>query len=141
MKFDRVYVPVWMWEEVPAGMWSEIESKQEAMAKAIAFTGDYKLYGSWMTRVVNEWPNSCLNALTDYSLNRKAWLGHSAVAMAIGIPEDITRAAWARLSDEQRLLANKEAERAIKLWEDNYSKSRGIHKDMGGQMLFGWNTR
>lgn len=135
MKFKRVYHPYWMWEEIEHNMWGDFSNKKIAIEKAVRFTGDHKLYGRFMMRVVNEWPISCENALTDYSLNRKAWVGHAACALANGIPEHITRIAWGRLTDEQRLLANKEAERAIQHWEYNYSKSFGLHQDMGGALL------
>jgi hypothetical protein len=134
-KFNRVYVPVGLWEEVRAGMWSEYGDKAAATALAKEFTSNHLLYGAWMLKVIREWPFSCENALTDYSLNRKAWVGHAAVAMALGIPEDITRAAWAELTDEQRLLANNQAKRAIELWELAYSESRGVREDVGGQVL------
>jgi ABC-type ATPase with predicted acetyltransferase domain len=103
---------------------------------AILFTGDHKLYGFYMNRVIAEWPISCENALTDYHINRKAWVGHAATAMALGCPEDITRSAWKELSYEQQLLANKEARGAIWKWEDSYRKSHGIQENLGSQMLF-----
>ena len=89
-----------------------------------------------MNRVVSEWNISCENALTDYSINRKAWIGHAATALALGCPEDITRQAWRFLTDEQQLLANKEADGAIKSWEYNYIKDRGLHIHVGEPMLF-----
>lgn len=135
MKFKRVYIPYWDWEEIDANMWGAVSNRRAAVNKAVEFTGDHKLYGRFMMRVVNEWPNSCKNALTDYSINRKAWVGHAAAALAHGIPEDITRLAWGKLSDEQRLLANKEAERAIQHWEYHYQKSNGLYPDMGSALL------
>jgi hypothetical protein len=91
-----------------------------------------------MQRVIKEWPISCENALTDYSLNRKAWVGHAACALALGCPEDITRQAWKELTYEQQLLANKEADGAIKAWEYNYIKDRGLYSNVGKPMLFEW---
>jgi len=135
VKFDRIYHPYWLWEEVDANMWGSVSNRKAALQKAIAFTGDHKLYGRFMQRVVAEWKYSCENALTDYSLSRKAWVGHAACAFAHGIPEDITRAAWRHLSDEQRVLANKEAERAIRVWEYGYAKSLGLCVDMGDTLL------
>lgn len=134
-KFERVYHPVTQWEEIAHNMWGEVADRQAAIASAIAFTGDHRSYGKSMMRVVLEWPISCENALTDNNLNRRAWVGHAAVALAIGIPEDITRIAWGHLTDEQRILANKEADRAIHVWSINYAKSRGILQDMGGSLL------
>ena len=140
-KFIREYVRVELWEEVPANMWGEVADNDAAIEAAVKFTGDHNLYGAYMERVISEWPNSCRNALTDYQINRKAWLGHAAVAMALRIPEDITRIAWGMLTDEQRILANKEAARFIAAWEADYSKDRSLSKDMGSQMLFGFDTR
>ena len=135
MRFDRVYLPYWDWEEIDANMWGSVSNRKAAIDKAIVFTGNHKLYGRFMARVVSEWPNSCRNALTDYSLNRKAWVGHAACALAHGIPEDITRLAWGKLTDEQRLLANKEAERAIQSWELDYAKSLGLCSGVGRSLL------
>jgi len=135
VRFERIYHPVWLWEECEANMWGDVGNRKAALEKAIKFTGDHKLYGRFMIRVIMEWKYSCENALTDYSLNRKAWVGHAACALAHGIPEDITRAAWGRLTDEQRLLANKEAERAIQQWEYDHAKSLGLHRDMEEPLL------
>lgn len=140
MRVKRVYHPIHLWEEIRANMWGEVSDKPEMTERAIAFTGDHVSYGSFMMKVVHEWPVSCENAFTDPSLNHKAWVGHAACAMAIGCPEDITRKAWGMLTDEQRFLANKEAERAIRVWWEHYSKNRELCKDLGGQVLFEWDS-
>lgn len=121
-------------------MWGDVDDKKKAVEQAIEFTGDAPLYGSYMQRVIREWPISCENALTDQYINRKAWLGHAAVALALRIPEDITRLAWGHLNYEQQLLANKEADAAIQTWEHTYIKDRKLHQYMGGPLLFGWDT-
>lgn len=116
-------------------MWGDVKDRKSMLSTAIDFTGDHKKYGKFMNRVIREWPVSCENALTDYSLNRKAWVGHAAVALALECPEDIVREAWSYLKDEQKHLANEEARKAIALWEYNYFKSRSVYKDMGGPLL------
>lgn len=135
-QLKRVYHPCHAWEEIKHGMWDDVDDRQVMLLKAIEFTGDHKRYGSFMIRVVNEWPISCENALTDSMLNQKAWVGHAACALAIGCPEDITRQAWGMLTDEQRFLANKEADRAIRVWRDAYTKDREVCENVGGEMLF-----
>ena len=133
----RVYKPFTEWEEIDHNMWGCVQDRKLWLKKAIKFTSDHKRYGRFMMRVVNEWPVSCENALTDSTLNRKAWVGHAACALALGCPEDITRQAWGMLTDEQQFLANKEAERAIRVWEYNYcSKDKHLHSDMDAEMLF-----
>lgn len=135
MRLTRVYHPYSEWEEVAAGMWAEVEDRKAHLERAVAFTGNHALYGAYMRRVIKEWPISCENALTDPQLNKKAWVGHAATALAIGCPEDITRQAWGLLTDEQRFLANKEADRAIREWEHAYRKDKGVHDPMGASLL------
>lgn len=132
----QVWHDVRNWEEVAHNMWGEVVDSKGALETAIAFTADHKLYGHYMGRVSREWPVSCENALTDPYLNQKAWIGHAAVALAHNIPEDITRQAWSYLTDEQKYLANKEAEREVAAWKMRYVQDHGIHKFMAGQMLF-----
>lgn len=132
----QVWHDVRNWEEVAHNMWGEVVDKKAALEAAIALTSDHRKYGYYMKRVAREWPVSCENALTDPYLNQKAWIGHAAVALALNIPEDITRQAWSYLSDEQKYLANQEAERTIAAWKMRYVEDHGIHKLMAGQMLF-----
>ena len=116
-QIEGIWHPYWSWEEVSHNMWGDIKGKAEWLAKAIEFTGDHELYGSWMMRVAKEWKYSCEHNLTKRDTNRKAWIGHAAVSMAIQCPEDIVRAAWSFLSPEQQDLANAKAQEAINYWE------------------------
>lgn len=135
MRFKRVWHPYWAWEEMAHGMWSDPVDRQSQLELAIEFTGDHIGYGSAMLRVVREWPISCENALTDAMLNRRAWVGHAACALMHRLPERIVREAWGHLRDEQQLLANKAAERAIVEWELSYAQSLGLSQDLGGSLL------
>ena len=119
----RVFHPYWMWEENKYNMWGKVKNRQEYLEKAIKFTGDHELYGSFMLRVANEWSYSCEHNLSGSWQNKKAWIGHAACALAFSCPEDITRQAWGFLSKEQQTLANQAAERAIKHWEIEYAKN------------------
>jgi hypothetical protein len=135
----RIYHPYDLWEENKYNMWGHAENKKEMLGRAIDFTGDHELYGEWMRAVVRDWKYSCENALTDMSQNRRAWIGHAAVAYAIQCPEDITRQAWGRLTKKQQDLANSEADKAIYEWE-NKRKNKRLYRDVGTQVLFKWNT-
>jgi len=138
MKFKRVWHPYTEWEETKFNMWGNVADKKEWIDKAIEFTSDHSEYGKYMKRVVREWPISCENALTDENLNKKAWIGHAACALAMRCPEYIVRKAWGYLTNEQQLLANREATHAIAEWSIDYSKSQGLCNEMGEQMLFDW---
>lgn len=98
-------------------MWGSVRDRQSWLKKAIEFTGDHELYGYWMLRVAKEWKHSCEHNLSGAWQNRRAWIGHAAVAMAIQCPEDIVRQAWGFLTEEQQRLANAAADRAIEYWE------------------------
>lgn len=106
-------------------MWQKIsdDDRPLMLQRAIAFTGDAELYGLWMIKVLDEWPISCEQNLSDRSMNRRAWIGHAASYLAIQSPEDVTREAWWQLSDAQRDAANAKADLAIKAWEEKYAQA------------------
>ena len=114
---DRIFHPYWVWEEVGFNMWGSVKNKKELLKKAIEFTGDHELYGSYMMRVAREWKNSCEHNLTNLEQNRKAWIGHAACALAFRCPEGIVREAWGYLTEQQQIDANNQADNAIKWWE------------------------
>ncbi len=87
--------------------------------KAIEFTGNDELYGKAMLRVIVEWPLTCLHNLSNIGINRRAFVGHAACSLEFNCPEIITRMAWSRLTDEQRIKANHKADLAIAQWEIN----------------------
>lgn len=104
-------------------MWADVDNVEYFLEKAVEFTGNHKLYGKWMIEVVKNWKYSCEHNLSNTTQNRQAWIGHAACALAFQCPEDIVRQAWWLLTDKQRELANKEADKAIKYWEKNiYAK-------------------
>jgi hypothetical protein len=70
--------------------------------------------------VADEWPASCEHNLTKPG-DKRAWIGHAAVAMAIKCPEDIVREAWGDLTDEQRERANAKASEAIAYWKSKHA--------------------
>ena len=125
---NRIYHPYTSWEEYKFGMWRKVERYQEEefFVKAVDFTGDAKLYGSWMLKVLDQWPVSCEQNLTTGGMNRRAWVGHAAACIAIECPEYITRLAWGYLSKQQQDDANAQADMAIQLWESNY-KNKSNH--------------
>jgi len=118
--FERHH-PFWLWEEVNHNMWGNVQDKAAWLQRAIDFTGDHRLYGSWMFKVADAWKYSCEHHLTKLETNRKPWIGHAAVALAIQCPEDIVREAWGHLSKEQQDLANAQAQAAIDYWERHHA--------------------
>lgn len=116
---EKVWHPYTSWECFRFGMWefTEARSRNLMLKKAIEFTGDAKIYGEWMMRVIVQWPISCEHHLSDSGTNRRAYVGHAAACLAIKCPEDITRKAWGHLSKHQQDEANYMADVAISAWE------------------------
>jgi hypothetical protein len=116
----RIWHPYTKWEDAANGMYKRFDSETRSfmLQNAVDFTGDHALYGEYMEKVTSCWPVSCEHNLSARGgVNRKAWIGHAACCLALGIPEDVTREAWGKLTAEQRRKANKQAESAIKAWE------------------------
>jgi hypothetical protein len=116
-KEGEVWHPWWLLEEVKHNMWGEVSRRRTWLQIAIAFTGDHELYGCWMKRVAEQWRHSCEHNLTKPG-DKRPWIGHAAVALAIGCPEDIVREAWGSLSEEQQVRANAKASEAIEYWRN-----------------------
>jgi hypothetical protein len=121
---QQIFHPFTDLEEHAHGMWRNVHGaeRERLLRKAIGFTGDAELYGSFMRRVVAEWPISCEHNLTCAGLNRQAWIGHAACCLATEATEDITREAWGYLSQEQQDLANAQADAAIAEWEKKHAE-------------------
>jgi hypothetical protein len=121
---DRVYFSYDKWEDWHYGMWRNVYGleRNRLLGKAVEFTGNACKYGSFMLKVIREWPYSCLHNLSNVSMNRQAWIGHAACCLAINCPEDITRLAWHKLTQQQQDEANEQANKAIEQWEAQYYK-------------------
>ncbi len=134
----RIWHHYRIWEDYKAGMWRTVSGaeREEMLQDAIEFTGDAELYGSWMLKVIEQWPIACEQNLTDTGMNRKAWIGHAACCLATGIPEDITRSAWRELTELQQDTANAKAQEAIDLWEKRHEgKDSSLDSEMGTTRL------
>lgn len=106
------------WEDYSAGMWRKVLASEfsELLELAMDFTGRHLVYGAAMQKVVFAWPNTMLHNLTNTSLNHRAFVGHCAACFQHQLPESVTRAAWAYLTDQQRMEANQQAQNAIHSW-------------------------
>jgi hypothetical protein len=113
----EIWHPWWLLEEVKHNMWGAVSHRKTWLDIAITFTGNADLYGEWMLAVIERWRFSCEHNLTKYG-DKRAWIGHAAVALAINCPEDVVREAWAHLTEEQQKAANKKAIEAIESWRE-----------------------
>jgi predicted phosphoadenosine phosphosulfate sulfurtransferase len=122
--FERVFKHFEEWEETAAGLWRRpigIE-REHLIARCARFMANTEAFCEAMLRAIEEWPNSCEVSFTNPSLNQQAWLGHAACCIAIGCPEEPTRAAWWTLTQKQRDLADEAAAKVIQIWTVRYER-------------------
>jgi len=123
-RLKQYWTPYWEWEDWLNGMWRTIplESEEsEYLKKAINFTGDWVKYGTAMEQVIHAWPRTMLNALTNPSLNKRAFLGHCACCYEFKCPEYIVRNAWKELTEQQRIDADAIAYVLIDQWTEKFN--------------------
>lgn len=115
MKTD--WRPYTEWEDWQAGMYRDVSAdmRDGLVAAAAALLADPNRLASAMRSVSVEW-RFAAEANLHESPNNRAWLGQAACCYAASVPEDLTRAAWGLLNDEQRRTANGVADRVIDEW-------------------------
>lgn len=84
--------------------------------RALDIMRDSKVWGLKMKRLLDRWPVSCNQSLSDNSINKKAWIGQASMACFYNISAATTKKCWFLLSEEEKLLANKKADLVYKLW-------------------------
>lgn len=106
------------WEDWRAGMYRDVsrEDEERLTASAASLLSDSHRLAAAMREVTVAWKYASEANLHEPPNNR-AWLGQAACAFAAEVPEHLTRAAWGRLTDAQRVEANRIADRVIDEWK------------------------
>lgn len=65
------------------------------------FLSDLPRFRAAMQRVLDEWPHSCDQFLSNENINRIAWLGQASMCIETGVPS-IYRAGFKDLSPDQQ---------------------------------------
>lgn len=109
--------PYTEWEDFRAGMYRDAtNAEREAMtAAAVSLLSDPHRLVAAMRSVTVEW-RLAAEANLHEPPNNRAWLGQAACCFAAGVPEELTRAAWGVLTDQQRVGANRVADQVIDEW-------------------------
>jgi hypothetical protein len=124
----RIYHPHTKLEEVACGMWRIVTSEERERFKqaAAALMNDTEAFEQAMRKASMEWPFSCEHNLTELSMNRIAWLGHAGCCVALGSPEDATRAGWWLLDQFKQDRANEASAKVIREWEARQCQSDNL---------------
>lgn len=109
--------PYTEWEDFLAGMYRDaVMAEREPLTEAaVALLSDQHRLVSAMRSVTTEW-RLAAEANLHEPPNNRAWLGQAACCYAAGVPEELTRTAWGRLTDSQRIAANRVADQVIDEW-------------------------
>lgn len=112
----RQKFPYWEWEDYQAGLYGL--NWNGTIADAVDVLSSPVNLERLMSDAVTRWPKAAAHHLTDGGMNQRAWLGWAACGLAAQVPAHMTRAAWWRLSEQQRQLANDAADRVITLYAE-----------------------
>lgn len=120
---ERIYHRYEIWEDYKNGMYNESkEGRTERVREAAHILGTPTLCEKAMRKVINEWLICTEYNLSNIGVNRKAWLGQAACSCYANIHEDETREAWGIMTEEQRVMANRIAQRLIDKWQREREK-------------------
>lgn len=136
---EQIFKEYIYWEDYINGMYEFFEknNEQKYVSLATKVLTDNDLFFKTCNEVVKNWPIATSVNLTNKSCNRQAWLGQASCNYKYNVPEICTRIAWGLLTYEQQINANKIASLIITKYE---KENRKIHKRVGEQMLFKWDT-
>lgn len=117
-KGDRVFHTYDKWECHKAGFYASNfpgKTAQECQEAYRDFLADSERFRNALNGVINEWVHSCEHYLTNFAMNRIAWLGQAAMCYETGIPSKFC-SGFNLLSDEQKHEANLVALDALNDW-------------------------
>jgi len=117
-KGDRIFHTFDKWECQKSGFYA---SKVDGMTKDECenayrdFLSDSNRFRKAANSVINEWNNSCEHYLTNFAMNRIAWIGQAAMCYETGIPSKFC-AGFNLLTDDQKEEANEVALDVLNDW-------------------------
>lgn len=114
----RVWTHYKDWEDYKAGLYKmECEDENLLCDKSIKLLADTKKFTEIMELMALDWKVAWITNLSDTSQNRQAWLGQAACCYNHNAPDYITKRAWWLLTEQQRIEANKTAQKQIDLYD------------------------
>ncbi len=126
----QYYADYQKWEDYINGMYNTTLLDKELLVKnAVLLLSDAQKFDKTCKDVINNWKVASAVNLTNKSCNRRAWIGQSACCFEYKVPEILTRVAWGKLTEKQRVSADKIADKHIldyeKLWRQKLRELSG----------------
>lgn len=117
-KGDRVFHTYEKWECHKAGFYKpsmDGMTAAECQSAYRDFLSDSDRFRKAATSVINEWVNSCEHYLTNFAMNRIAWIGQAAMCYETGIPSKFC-SGFNLLSEDEKQTANEVALDVLNEW-------------------------
>lgn len=117
-KGNRIFHTYDKWECEKAGFYAQkvdgmtADQCREAYR---AFLADPDRFRAAANAVIEQWPNSCEHYLTNFAMNRIAWIGQAAMCYATGVPSKFC-GGFNLLTPEQQSEANQVALDVLNDW-------------------------
>lgn len=114
----RIFHTYDKWECEKAGFYRQQVDGMTAEECRIAyrdFLADTERFRAAAERVISEWTNSCEHYLTNFAMNRIAWIGQAAMCYETGVPSKFC-SGFSLLTDEQKQAANQVALDVLNQW-------------------------
>lgn len=117
-KGNRIFHTYDKWECEKAGFYKtnvDGMTSDECREAYRDFLADSDRFMAAAQAVINEWPNSCEHYLTNFAMNRIAWIGQAAMCYATGVPSRFC-GGFGLLTEEQQKKANEVALDVLNDW-------------------------
>lgn len=135
---EQIYHKYTDWEDYKNGMFDSSSSDRDQMiSKSVLLLSNPDEFFKVSSLVLNNWTISADVNLSNVHSNRRSWVGQSACSFSHGCNEQLTRSAWSMMAYNDRNNANLVADKIIKEYE---RRNRKLHKGVGRQMLFEWDS-
>lgn len=122
----KYHYPYWVWEDFKNGMYNttlDLDTN-ETIDNCINLLKDAKVFYDCGIELLNKWPISVNQNLSNKSINRRSWLGAACCCYLYDAPEYVTRLAWKQLTELQQSQANEIANKIINEYE---RKNKSLH--------------
>lgn len=114
----RIFHTYDQWECYKAGFYkSQVDgmSAEDCRNAYRDFLSDTERFREAAKAVITEWKHSCEHYLTNFAMNRIAWIGQAAMCYATGVPSKFC-GGFGLLTEEQKQAANEVALEALNIW-------------------------
>lgn len=117
-KTSRIFHTYDKWECEKAGFYAQnVDGKTSAQCEEMYrdFLADTERFRNAANSVIEEWTNSCEHYLTNFAMNRIAWIGQAAMCYETGVPSKYC-SGFNLLAEEEKQAANEVALDVLNDW-------------------------